>query len=195
MGEQRIPRSSLSLFRRWREAPEDRELWDNFCERYGTRIFAWCLRRVRDRGVAEELTQEVFIKIRERVGQFDENRGAPQAWVRTVVQRLALDWGRVQSRRKSRGATEVDLDSLCSEEAVQELVDVLETMERIAEAEGRARERVNETTFACYWLTCHEGLSTAEAGERLGIQANTVRMNAYRVRLMIREELGGLEPT
>jgi DNA-directed RNA polymerase specialized sigma24 family protein len=66
---------------------------------YGRMIFAVILRLVRDRGIAEDLTQETFLRVWNHAAIFDETRGGLDAWITTVARNRAVDYLRLKSWR------------------------------------------------------------------------------------------------
>jgi RNA polymerase sigma factor (sigma-70 family) len=53
-----------------------------------------------DRGLAEEVVQDVFVNLWERPGSFDPDRGSVRTWLATLAHRRAVD--RVRSSERSR---------------------------------------------------------------------------------------------
>lgn len=68
-----------------RDSRAEQLLWD----RYSPRLFGVCLRYCRTRAEAEEVLQEGFIKIFDRLRQFRE-KGSFEAWMRTIMIHTAL---------------------------------------------------------------------------------------------------------
>ena len=63
--------------------------------RYARRIFGLGLRLLSDRGLAEELVQETFVRLWRSAGLYDPSRGSPSAFVFAIARRLAIDlWRR-----------------------------------------------------------------------------------------------------
>lgn len=54
-------------------------------------LFARLLRMLRRRSVAEEVLQDVYVRIWERAGQFEAGRGKPLAWMVTIARYCAID--------------------------------------------------------------------------------------------------------
>lgn len=71
-----------------------RELW----ARYGRAVFGVCQAELRDAGAAEDATQEAFLRIWRRAGQFDPGRGAAPAWILTVARNSARNVARATPR-------------------------------------------------------------------------------------------------
>lgn len=65
------------------------------------RIFGIVLRIVRHRGEAEEVLQEIYLKVWSRSAQFDPRRGLVIYWLAGMAQRAAIDTLRRASSRPS----------------------------------------------------------------------------------------------
>ena len=61
-------------------------------DKYGRIVYALIYRIVRDTGVAEDLSQETFLRVWNRVQGFDHERGALGPWVLTVARNRAIDY-------------------------------------------------------------------------------------------------------
>lgn len=60
---------------------------------------------------------------------------------------------------------------------------------------AKVRERVSEQTWQAYILNDYEQLPGTETAKRLGITVGAVRLSAYRVRLMLNDELARIDPS
>src|SRR5579863_7914832 len=78
------------------------ELYD----RYGRLAYSLILRVVRDTGVAEDLVQETFLRVWNRVQGFDAERGALGPWLLAVARNRAIDYFR-SSAGRMQNATEL----------------------------------------------------------------------------------------
>src|SRR6187399_869412 len=61
-------------------------------DRYGRLVYSLIHRIVRDTGVAEDLTQETFLRIWNRAQAFDVEKGALGPWIITVARNRAIDY-------------------------------------------------------------------------------------------------------
>src|SRR5450631_871117 len=72
------------------------ELYD----RYGRLVYSLILRVVRDTGVAEDLVQETFLRVWNRVAGFDAQRGSIGPWLLAVARNRAIDYLRSSAGRE-----------------------------------------------------------------------------------------------
>ena len=68
--------------------------------RYETRLYGFGLRLLGDRGLAEELVQESFVRLWQGAGRFDPERGTVRALLFTIARRVAADLRRRPSSRQ-----------------------------------------------------------------------------------------------
>src|ERR1700735_3001614 len=81
-------------------------------DRYGRIAYSLIFRVVRDTGVAEDLVQETFLRVWNRIHSFDQERGALGPWVLTVARNRAIDYLRSLDGRMTSATLELDrLDS------------------------------------------------------------------------------------
>lgn len=81
----------------------DEAAFDALYSRYATRLHSYLLRFTGSRATAEDLLQEVFIRLcREQGLRVPEDRLAP--WLYTVARNVAISHGRSLSRRRARDA-------------------------------------------------------------------------------------------
>src|SRR5579864_6731506 len=79
------------------------ELYD----RYGRVVYSLILRVVRDGGTAEDLVQETFLRVWNRVQGFDAEKGAIAPWLLAVARNRAIDYLRSVAGRE-RNAMEYE---------------------------------------------------------------------------------------
>ena len=69
----------------------DSAAWEELVQRHHRRIYNICYRFAGSADDAQDLTQEVFIKIYRTLNSFDTERGAFMTWVTTVTRNLLVD--------------------------------------------------------------------------------------------------------
>jgi RNA polymerase sigma-70 factor, ECF subfamily len=68
-------------------------------DRYGDYVYSVCLRMVGDVQLAEDLSQEVFLRLWRRPDLYDEGRGRFLTWLLSVARNRAIDERRSRGRR------------------------------------------------------------------------------------------------
>ena len=68
-------------------------------DRYGDYVYSICLRMVGDVQLAEDLSQEVFLRLWRRPDLYDESRGRFLTWLLSVARNRAIDERRSRGRR------------------------------------------------------------------------------------------------
>ncbi len=76
----------------------DAAAWEEIVQRYHRRIYNVCYRFAGDSENAQDLTQEVFIKMYRTLSTYDAGKGAFMTWVTTITRNLLVD-----HFRKSKG--------------------------------------------------------------------------------------------
>lgn len=68
-------------------------------DRYSSRVYGLTLRVLGDTMLAEEVTQDTFLKLWSRARQYDPGQGELAPWLLTIAHRTALDRLRLENRR------------------------------------------------------------------------------------------------
>jgi RNA polymerase sigma factor (sigma-70 family) len=195
-GDSTLP-TSPTLLGRLSRLPADQAAWAEFAESYGRKIYGWCRHWRLQQADAEEVTQEVLLKLARKMQTFayDPSRSF-RAWLKTVTHHAWRDF--VDGRRRTQsgsGDTQV-LEMLQTVQAGDNLVEQLDdefARELLDEALARVRVRVQPHTWKAFQLLAFEGLSGAEAASRLNMKIATVFVARSKVQKMIHEELRSLD--
>lgn len=150
-------------------------------DRYGDDIFRFCLLKVSGREVAQDLTQETFMRFWQqlRLGHEVENE---RALLYKMARNLVIDWYR---RRK-----EQSLDALTDEgfefasddhHTVTERAELREVLETIRELDEPSREALT--------LRFVDGFSPKEIGELTGESANAISVRLNRAVKKVQDRL------
>jgi RNA polymerase sigma-70 factor (ECF subfamily) len=189
-------KTSATLLARLRQVPADQAAWTQFTERYGRKIYGWCLRWNLQGADAEDLTQDVLLKLAEKMQTFvyDPTKSF-RAWLKTVARHA---WSDSRSGRKAAVAAggSQALMLLQTVEAREDLVRRLEEefdRELLDEAMTRVRLRVMPRTWEAFERTALQGQSGAEAAQVLGMKVATVFVARSKVQKMLQEEMQKLE--
>lgn len=164
--------------------------WESIVEDHSDRVYRLALRLTGNRHDAEDLTQEVFVRVFRSLHTYTP--GTFEGWLHRITTNLFLD----QARRKQR----IRFDALSDERAA-----------RIASASPAPETAYSERTFdddveaalsalppdfrAAVVLCDIEGLTYEEIAEILGAKLGTVRSRIHRGRALLRTALAHRAPT
>lgn len=189
--------TSPTLLARLRLEPDNQAAWEQFVVRYGPLIHGWCRQWRLQEADAEDVTQLVLVTLVQRMRSFTyDPSGNFRGWLRTVTHHA---WGAFATRWERGGRASGDsrtLETLHTLAARDDLVARLETQfdqEILEEASVRVQLRVTPTSWEAFRCTAVEGLSGAEAAQRLGMQVWAVFKAKSRVQQLLQEEIARLE--
>src|SRR5262245_53912191 len=101
MADDRGQRTSGTLLGRLRHAPDDPGGWAEFVRRYGPRIYQWCLDRRLQEADAQDVTQNVLLKLVAKMRTFEyDPKQSFRAWLKTVTGHALIDY--LDARRRQR---------------------------------------------------------------------------------------------
>lgn len=162
-------------------------------DRFGRLAYSLIYGIVRDSGVAEDLVQESFLRVWNRVGGFDPDRGALGPWLLAVARNRAIDYVRSAGARAGRNMVELDLFERAERGTPRNFVD----MEReVLNADSARRikaamAKLNQNQQKVIELAYYEGLSQTEMAERMGQPLGTVKTWVRSALKHLKDELGG----
>jgi RNA polymerase sigma-70 factor (ECF subfamily) len=171
-----------------RIAERDRGAFEDLYNRYARAVFGLALRRLGDRGRAEDAVQETFASIWRSAGTYRPERGPGAPWLYTVARNATVD----RSRERIETPTEVP-DEPTGELGPAEQTEQGWVTWRVHSALQELPEREREAIQLAYW----SGLSQSEVAEFLGIPLGTVktrtRSGLARLADLLQDELGAGE--
>jgi len=139
-------------------------------DRYSSRVYALALRMLGDPMSAEEITQDVFLKLWSRARSYLSSRGALAPWLLTIARNTTLDRLRLERRRPALADDEE------SEETWLDIADEESTSE---EARWRslhfAVQSLPPEQRQVIELAYYQGLSHSQIAEHLGWPVGTVK--------------------
>ena len=77
----------------------DRDVALVFIRRFQARVYGLALSITRDRGLAEEASQDAFVKAWRYAASYDPRRGPVAGWLLSIARNAALDQVRARGRR------------------------------------------------------------------------------------------------
>jgi RNA polymerase sigma-70 factor, ECF subfamily len=165
----------------------DPEAMRDLYDRFGRMAWSVIVAIVRDSAVAEDLVQETFLRVWNRVHAFNARRGALGPWLLAIARNRAIDHLRSLSARMDKNAWELD---------VREHPSLFVDLEREVLNTDHARllrkaiAGLNANQQKVIELAYYEGLSQTEMAERMGEPLGTVKTWVRSALKHLREQLG-----
>ncbi|TDD07963.1 sigma-70 family RNA polymerase sigma factor [Nonomuraea deserti] len=146
-------------------------------DRLSSLIFGLSLRVTRDRVIAEDITQEVFLVFWERPLAYDPERGSLRAWLATIAHRRAVDHVRAEERRRvsALGPRLFEREPARPEDTVLAADEAERVRQAVTSLPGSLREALELAYFG--------GRTYRQVGEELGMPEGTAKS---RIRLALR---------
>jgi RNA polymerase sigma factor (sigma-70 family) len=148
---------------------------------YGPSVFAVAYKALGSRDLAEEATQQTFVKAWRAAATFDPTRDLGP-WLATIARRTAIDVYRREARRPTEPLDEASVAAL--PDGVDKIFDVWEVRGAIDELPPLEREVVR--------LHHLESLTQVEIAERLGVPVGTIKSRSFRAHRLLAARLGHL---
>lgn len=152
---------------------------------YGGELYGFAFNRLGDRGLAEEVVQEIFTRVWRSADAFDARRGSVRTWLYGIARNAVIDVERHRSRRPPLTHFEPDeADDPITEPIEQALVrwQLQKAFERLT---PEHREVLRLGHFA--------GLSVKEIAEVTGLAPGTVKSRTYYAMQSLRLALDEME--
>lgn len=157
-------------------------------QQYKNNIYSYSLYMLKNHTDAEDVTQEVFIKIWENLGRF--NILAAKAWIFRSTHNLCIDYLR---RRNLNYKYEYSIDENYEELLVDDKIEsnphakthIKMMTSKVKEAIERLPDKL-KSVFVLYEI---QGLKYREIGKALEMPINTVKVYLLRARQKLQEEL------
>jgi RNA polymerase sigma-70 factor (ECF subfamily) len=143
----------------------------------------WRILPARDR--AEDVLQDVYVRIWNRAASFDASKASPIAWMATIARNRAIDEVRRRapvSIEDAPQALDVAADGLDPLDATQQSEELRRLNECLDALEGDRREMV--------LLAYYTGLSREELATRFGHPVGTIKVWLHRSLAQLRKCLG-----
>lgn len=178
---------------------DDETAVHELAERYGSRIYQLALRHMKNREDAEEVTQDVLMKVYRKVGAF-RGDAALSSWIYRITFNTAMS--KLRTTRLARQAEqEMERVMAAAAQAGEERHAPRQTPDwshmpdeellrsQLREAVAAAIDELPEIYRQPVVLRDIQGLTTEEASSRLKLKDQTLKSRLHRGRLMLRERL------
>ncbi|TET23013.1 MAG: sigma-70 family RNA polymerase sigma factor [Candidatus Stahlbacteria bacterium] len=164
---------------------DDRSAQRELVRRYQGPIFAYIYRWLRNRADAEDLTQDVFLKMFKALGTYSR-KSSFRAWLYRIARNRVID----HLRRKKPAAIDIDGMVIAGEDSPVEAYDRSTTAETLDEAIGELQPIYSEVLL----LRHKNELTYEEIVDATGLALGTVKARLHRGRALLRKKLDEVKP-
>jgi RNA polymerase sigma-70 factor (ECF subfamily) len=174
------PRSDAELLAQ--VADGDHGAFEELHRRYARSVLGIALRRLGDRGRAEDVTQDTFASVWRSAARFDPSRGKATSWLFTVARNAIIDGLRRRPEATVDNPPELPATDPRPDEAAES--------EWVSWRVHRALETLPSEERSLVELAYWSGLSQSEIAARVGIPLGTVKTRTRSALRRLADELG-----
>ena len=163
------------------------ELYD----RYGRLVFSLALHSVGDQATAEEITQDVFLRVWQRARQYRADRGKVTTWLTSITRHRAIDQLRRRGSRPEQHSVawaEISPGAEPSANGPEGSIALSLERQRIRAAIARLPQEQQQVLALAYF----QGLSQSEiaetTGQPLGTVKTRIRLGMQKLREALQDE-------
>ena len=168
-----------------RASSGDADAFRQLVRRFHDSIYRWALGSTGDRDDADDITQQVLLKIHGSLATLRDG-GHLRTWLYRVTHNTALELHRVRGRRAA--ALDRELLLTPGEREALEPVDRID-LDRTMALVKHYFEELPDRQRAIFDLADYQGFTPAEIAEMLGMEQVTVRANLCKARRAIRTRI------
>lgn len=153
-------------------ARHDRGAFASLYEATAAKLYGIVFRILKRRDIADDVLQEVYVRIWDRAGGFDMSKGSPITWMATIARNKALD----EVRRKSFPSSKTDSDAEVAE-VVSEEKSPLAALEHHQELDRlrQCLDKLDVERREMVLLAYRDGFSRNELGRRFSRPVGTIK--------------------
>lgn len=163
-------------------AEGDRGAFEELHRRYARSVLGIALRRIGDRGRAEDATQETFASIWRSAARFDPERGEATSWLYTVARNAVVDG----LRRRREPPVDEAPDLPATDPGPDDAAESAWVAWRVHRALETLPQQERSLVELAYW----SGLSQSEIAEYLDVPLGTVKTRTRSALRRLADELG-----
>lgn len=164
----------------------DTQAWGDLYREYAPAIFRFCRRALPTREDAEDATMEIFMKLRDKLSQYDQGRSFP-AWLYKVAANHCWDMlrrRRVRQDKETEDVTEIPLEAP-EPNQLEKLIE-----ERTSEEVRRALDKLGLRARMALVMRYYSDMSYDEIADALSVRRAFVGVVLLRARHELRQALG-----
>ncbi len=181
-----------TLFGRLRDEANE-QAWAEFVQRYGPKIFRWCVQEGASAADAEEIMQRLFVRLHRTLQTFeyDRTKGSFRAWLRRVTVNAWKDMAGEIDKHRGMGGSRDPLEGIVAKPPPS-FDDVFDS-DIVDLAKAHVQQQVSQRDWGIFLRCCQDEQSTKEIAGETGITVAAAYMVVYRVKNHLKQAIRLLE--
>ena len=165
----------------------DEDAFASLIRKYQQQVHAQALRKIDDFQIAEDIVQETFLQVYQRLETLEDPKLFPK-WLYVIVNRRCIAWLR-KNRLQTESLEEIDISEIETEAysryvaAEHEKAAVEAQRDLVQKLLAKLKERDREVITLHYF----EEMTSSEIGEFLGVSENTIKSRLRRARQQLKK--------
>lgn len=148
----------------------DREALEKVYALTSAKLFGICLRICGDRDAAEDVLQDVYVKIWRQANRFDAARASPITWLATIARNTAIDWRRARRPEVTEGV-DAAMEVADDRPAADAVISAEQERGRISDCLDQLEQRVGTAIRSAFF----GGFTYAQLAVRDGVPLGTMK--------------------
>lgn len=165
---------------------QDESAVERLYAEYGSTVFGFLVRTLRDRAAAEDVQQQVFFEVWKGGAGYDPARGGLLTWIMQIARNRAIDHMRKRVPEPFDPQESSPTDSLVSDESIDEMVESWHMAHLLKQIPREEADLLKARFF--------DGKSQSEISSETGIALGTVKMMMVRGLRRLRDLVENDEP-
>lgn len=175
---------------------DDDTAWVRLVYRYQGQITLWCRKLGLQLADAENVTQEVLVRLTRKIHLYDPAKAQFATWLRRVTVHVARNYLRKQTKAATGSG---DTEQMMRLQEVQDdsegywdRINAEADRALLARALARTRKRVTAEAWRVFELAAIQKVPGNEVAERLGVSPQSIYSARHRVMQVLREQMAAL---
>lgn len=159
--------------------------WDSLVKTYTRRVYGMCLRFTGNDSEAQDLTQEVFLRVFRTLGTFHSGRSSFTVWLARVTRNLLIDHYRMGRAERRTDALDTYLPVLEERHSYPQRTEGLLSRREAGEILSAALRQLSPELREAVILRDLEEMEYSEISQILGVPEGTVKSRLNRGRAQL----------
>lgn len=169
----------------------DKQSLEAIYDKYEKLLYSFVIKLSSDQSLAEEVLQEVFIKLWTQKATYDETKGKFSSWIVTITRYTAIDI--IRSKKKDNVSLEEETDiPEEQDESVEDLVEWKEKSSAIRKALNQLSNEQRKIVDLFYFKGCSQSKIAKECDLPLGTVKGRLRLALKHLKKHLSRAEGGM---